>query len=380
MLRSMPTDLASDISSRLVGRFLDRVGVRIDGDRPFDIRVRDRRFFRRALLEGSIGLGESYMDGWWDCDDLEELVYRFVVSGVEQTARSAPSFLGMHAVATLINRQDRGFFKNVVRHYNLDNDLFSAFLGKYKNYSCAYYKDTEDLDTAQLKKMELICRKLDLQRGDRVLDVGGGWGEMARFMAERYGCQVTSVNISDEQIRFAREHCKGTSVEVIKSDYRDIGGTYDKIAVIAMISHIGFKNYRPFMQNLRKRIAPNGVLFVDTVGASVSLVHGNPWIDKYIFPGIVFPSIAQLGKAAEGLFVVEDVHNIGPSYTQTLRAWNKNFQRAWPELSARHDERTRRMFEFFFLCVAGFFRARDFHNWHLVFTPKGAPQPPCRVA
>jgi cyclopropane-fatty-acyl-phospholipid synthase len=363
-----------------VERILSTADVQLGGARPWDLQVSDDRFFRAALLEGSLGLGESYMEGWWSCADLEELVRRFIVTGVESRARLVPAFLRLGAAAQVVNRQTRALFEKVVRHYNLDNDLFCGFLGRYKNYSCAYFDGTDDLDEAQLKKMDLIGRKMCLAPGDRVLDVGGGWGEMARHMASAYGCHVTSINISDEQIRYAREHCKGASVDVVKCDYRDLTGTYDKIAVIAMLSHIGPRNYRSFMENLHRHLAPGGVLFVDTVGSNVSVDHGNPWLDKYIFPGIVFPTITQLSRAMEGLFVIEDIHNIGPSYTRTLRAWNDNFQRVWPSLGGRHEERTRRMFEFFFLAVAGFFRARDMQNWHLVMTRQGADQPACRVS
>jgi cyclopropane-fatty-acyl-phospholipid synthase len=285
----------------------------------------------------------------------------------------------MHALATLTNRQTREVSARVARHYDLDNELFAAFLGKYKAYSCAYYEDTEDLDVAQSQKLDLLCRKLGLAPGDRVLDVGGGWGELARRMAEGYGARVTSINISDEQIRYARDLCAGTSVDVVKCDYRDLSGTWDKVAVIAMLSHVGVKNHRRFMEIIHRCLGPGGVVVIDTVGANVSLIDGNPWIDKYVFPGIVFPSIAQLGRAVEGLFVIEDVHNIGPSYTKTLRAWNANLQAAWPTLSARHDVRVRRMFEFFFLTVAGFFRARDFQNWHIVLSKPGGAEPPRRV-
>ena len=360
-------------------KVLHDVDVRVDGERPWDIQVRDPRFYRRALLEGSLGLGESYMDGWWDCADLEELIHRFISKRVDVKARLAPFALKMQVLAGLTNPQNRRLFQRVVRHYNLDNDLFCAFLGKYKNYSCAHFDGTDDLDVAQAQKMDLICRKLDIQPGDRVLDIGGGWGEMAKHMATRYGAKVTSINISDEQIRFAREHCEGTSVEVVKCDYRDLRGSFDKIAIIAMMSHVGHKNHRRLLEIARRCLDGGGVVFIDTVGAPVSLTHGNPWIDRYIFPGIVFPSLAQIGSAAEGLFVIEDVHNLGQSYTKTLRAWNANFQRAWPELAARHDERTRRMFEFFFLTVAGYFRASAFQNWHIVMTTQGTP-PPSRVA
>jgi cyclopropane-fatty-acyl-phospholipid synthase len=344
--------------------------------RPWDIRVHDERVFRRVLLEGAVGLGDSYMEGWWDCDDLEEMIVRMIRGGAERASLIMPGRLALAAVAAAVNRQTRGMSRKQARHYDLDNDLFCGFLGKYKAYSCAYFKGTEDLDVAQSLKLEMICRKLDLRSGDRVLDVGGGWGELARYMAETRRCHVTSINISDEQLRYARDLCKGLPVEVVKRDYRDVQGTYDKIAVIAVVSQFGHKNYRFFMEKMYGSLAPDGLMLVDTVGSNAATTHGNPWIDKHVFPGIVFPSIAQLASAAEGLFMIEDVHGIGPSYAKTLRAWNANLQRAWPTLKGRHPESTRRMFEFFFLTVAGYFRARDMQDWHIVLGRQGAQQPP----
>src|SRR5205823_1832095 len=228
----------------------------------------------------ALGLGESYMDGWWDCADLEELVYRLITGKIEQMAHFVPNRLGLRMVSDMINRQTRRLSQRVTRHYNLDNDLFCSFLGRYKAYSCAYYKDTDDLDEAQRLKMDTICKKLDLQPGDHVLDIGGGWGELARYMADSYRCRVTSINISDEQIRYATELCKGTSVDVRKCDYRDLEGTYDKIAIIAVLSHFGHKNHRFFMEKAHRHLAPGGLMVIDTVGSNRSVTHGNPWIDK----------------------------------------------------------------------------------------------------
>ena len=346
------------------------------GLRPWDIRVHDERVFRRVLLEGAIGLGDSYMEGWWDCDDLEEMIVRLIRGGAERTSLLMPGRLALGALAAAVNRQTRRMSREQVRHYDLDNDLFCGFLGKYKAYSCAYFKDTDDLDAAQQRKLEMICQKLDLRAGDRVLDVGGGWGEVARYMAATRGCHVTSINISDEQIRYARALCKGLPVDVVKCDYRDVKGTYDKLAVIAVVSQFGHKNYGFFMRKMYDCLSPEGVMLIDTVGSNVATTHGNPWIDKHVFPGIVFPSIAQLAGAAEGLFMIEDVHCIGPSYAKTLRAWNANLERTWPGLNGRHPESTRRMFEFFFLTVAGYFRARDMQDWHIVLGRQGARQPP----
>jgi cyclopropane-fatty-acyl-phospholipid synthase len=359
----------------IVSQILSTIDVEVGGSRPWDIRVHDDRFFRRAALEGSMGLGESYMAGWWDCDDLEELVFRFVDSGIEDKARMLPGRVALEAFARLVNRQPRALGEKTARHYNTDNELFTAFLGKYKNYSCAYYEDGDDLDAAQFRKMETICRGLGLAPGERVLDIGCGWGEIAKHMASTRGCQVTSISIAEEQVRYADEYCRDSDVVVENRDYRDIEGTFDKIAIIAMMSHVGHKNHRALFEKVHRHLAPGGAVFIDTVGSDVSLVHGNPWIDKYIFPGIVFPSIAQISKAVEGLFVIESIRNYGPAYAKTLRAWNANMQAAWPMLSRRHSEQTRRMFEFFFLSVAGFFRARDFQNWTLVLSRRGTEEP-----
>jgi len=361
---------------------LASLDVRTTGERSFDLLVHDPRFYRRALLEGSLGVGESYVDGWWDCRDLEELVFRLVAHGAAEKARRfVPRGAAMNALARVMNLQPRALRERISQHYNTDNQLFSDFLGKYKIYSCAYFRDREDdLDAGQMNKLNVICDRLDLRAQDRVLDVGGGWGEVARHMATTRGCHVTSVNISDEQIRYARGLCAGLPVDIVRSDYRDIAGSYDKVAIIAMLSHVGVKNHRAFFEKIHSLLAPGGAVVIDTVGANVSLAHGNPWIDRYIFPGAVFPSLNQISRATEGLFVVEEVQNHGPSYVKTLRAWNANLQRHWPELSRRHGERTRRTFEFFFQCVAGYFRARDFQNYCVVLSKAGAVPSMLRAA
>ncbi|HEY8377495.1 MAG TPA: cyclopropane fatty acyl phospholipid synthase [Nannocystis sp.] len=362
--------------ARIVETLLADADVRLDGARPWDIRVHDDAFFAKVLLQGSLGLGESYMDGLWTCDDLEECIYRIIRGGLEHRVPSLPDLVA-DVAARLANQQTRRRSLRVAeRHYNLGNDLFAEFLGAYKNYSCGYFEGTSDLDVAQRQKMDLVCRKLDLRPGDRLLDVGGGWGELARWAAEKYGCHVTSINISDEQIRFARRHCAGLPVEIVRCDYRDVSGSFDKIAVIAMLTHVGARNYRRFMEIAHRCLKPDGIMLIETVGGNVSLTHCEPWTDRYIFPGGMIPSLAQLGRAIEGLFVLEDLHNFGLSYVHTLRAWNRNFQAAWPRLSARYDERTRRMFEYFFLAVAGAFRARDLQHWHLVLTRPGRLPPP----
>jgi cyclopropane-fatty-acyl-phospholipid synthase len=363
------------LAKRILDPLLATVDVRTDGGRPWDIEVHDEAFHRKTLLQGSLGLGEAYMDRWWSAADLEELAFRLLHGGLER--RLKPLYHLAPALFTRArNQQTRDRALRVAeRHYNLGNDLFGEFLGTYKNYSCGYFEGGDDLDAAQEKKMDLICRKLDLRPGDHLLDVGGGWGEIARWAAAKYGARVTSINISEEQMRFARRHCEGLSVEILRRDYRDLEGRFDKIAVIAMLTHVGYKNYRRFMEIAHRCLRPGGVMLIESVGGNASTTYCEPWTDAYIFPGGMIPSLAQLGEAFAGLFVVEDLHNFAPSYVRTLRAWNDNFQAAWPRLAGRYDERTRRMFEYFFLTVAGAFRARDLQHWHVLLSRAGSPQP-----
>jgi cyclopropane-fatty-acyl-phospholipid synthase len=364
-----------NLAQTLLEKLLAPVDIRINGGRAWDIRVHNDAFHRKVLSQGALGLGEAYLDGWWSTGDLEEVAHRLLGGGLER--RLKPIYdLATDVITRAQNQQTRGRSLRVAeRHYNLGNDLFGEFLGRYKNYSCGYFVGTEDLDVAQEKKMDLICRKLDLKPGDHLLDVGGGWGDIARWAAEKYGCRVTSINISEEQMRFAREHCAGLPVEIVRRDYRDLTGQYDKIAVIAMLTHVGYKNYRSFMEIAHRCLKPGGVMLIESVGGNISTTHCDPWTDKYIFPGGMIPSLAQFGRVFEGLFVLEDLHNFSQSYVHTLRAWNARFQAAWPRLAQRYDERTRRMFEYFFLTVAGAFRARDLQHWHILLTREGAPAP-----
>jgi cyclopropane-fatty-acyl-phospholipid synthase len=275
--------------------------------------------------------------------------------------------LAAAALHAAINQQSREKSLRVAeRHYSLGNDIFLSFLGQYKNYSCGYFSNTEELDQAQLQKLEKVCRLLDLRPGDRVLDVGGGWGEFARYAATKYGCHVTSINITDEQIRFATEYCKGTSVEVRKCDYRDIAGRFDKIAVIAMLTHVGYKNYRRFMEIMDRCLEPGGLMLVEGVGGHKAHRNCEPWINRYIFPGGVVPCLKQIDVATAGLFSRRIVDEFGSSYVHTLRAWHRNFMQAWPVHRQRYDERLRLMFEYFFLTVAGAFRARYLLHWHIL--------------
>jgi cyclopropane-fatty-acyl-phospholipid synthase len=363
----------------IVEEMLAGVGVQIDGPNPWDIQVRDDRMYGRILRDKNLGLGESYMDGWWDCPRLDEFIYRILSARLDEQAPGGLKLLIPVAQAFLFNRQSQKRSRIVAeRHYDLGNDLFASFLDPYNQYSCAYFNGTNDLNQAQLNKMDLICRKMGIGPGDHVLDIGFGWGGFAKYAAERHGCTVTGINISAEQLHYAKEFCKDLPVRVLHCDYRDVEGTYDRIVSAGMFEHVGVKNYRTFMEVAYRCLKDGGTFLLHTIGGNETEIRTDPWISKYIFPNGILPSIAQISRALEGLFVVEDLHNMGPHYDKTLMAWNDNFQKAWPVLSTRYDERFKRMWEYYLLSCAGGFRARYIQLWQFVLTKYGTVQPECR--
>jgi cyclopropane-fatty-acyl-phospholipid synthase len=266
------------------------------------------------------------------------------------------------------------------RHYDLGNDLYQAMLDKRLNYTCGYWKEATTLDEAQEAKLELVCKKIGLQPGMRVLELGCGWGSFAKYAAEIHGAEVLGVTVSKEQVALGMELCKGLPVELRLQDYREVEGTYDAVISIGVMEHVGYKNYRTYMEVTDRCLKEDGIAFVHTIGGNKSGTTGEPWTDKYIFPNGMLPSIAQLGAAMEGLFVMEDWHNFGPHYDKTLMAWHANFEAAWPELKAQYDERFYRMWRYYLLSSAGGFRARNNQLWQIVMTRPGSPQPDCRFS
>ena len=365
----------------IIEPFLSTAGVRINGPDPWDIQVRDQGFYARVLKDGSLGLGESYMAGWWDCAHVDEFIWRVLKGNLEEKVRANLRMFLAYLSARLFNRQSLARAKIVARrHYDLGNDLFFSFLDPLNQYSCAYFQGTDDLTEAQQKKLDLICRKIDLQPQDHILDIGCGWGGFARYAAEHYGCQVTAVNISEEQIRYARESCQDLPVKVLCRDYRQIERRFDKIVSVGMFEHVGRKNYRTFMKIAQRCLKEEGIFLLQTIGGNVSRINCDPWINRYIFPNGILPSIAQIARAAEDLFVIEDLHNLSPHYDRTLLAWNDRFQKAWDGLAGRYDPVFKRMWEYYLLSCAGSFRARNIQLWQIVMTKTGARQPLCRLA
>jgi cyclopropane-fatty-acyl-phospholipid synthase len=358
---------------RRIEQLLEGTDVRIDGDRPWDVRVHDERFYRRVLAEASLGLGESYMDGWWDCDSIDQMMTRILQGGLDRKMVARVMALDV-ARAKLFNQQNkRRAFAIGKRHYDIGNDLYERMLDSRMIYSCGYWKEATDLDAAQEAKLDLASRKLGLQPGMRVLDIGCGWGGTARFIAERYGCEVVGVTVSEEQVAYARERIGDLPVDIRLQDYRAVDETFDRIVSIGMFEHVGVKNYRTFMETVRRLLAEDGLFLLHTIGGNRSVHQGDPWMSRYIFPNSMLPSAKQITEAAENIFVMEDWHNFGAHYDTTLLHWVENFDAAWPQLRERYGDRFYRMWKYYLLSSAAGFRARKNQLWQIVLSPNGVP-------
>jgi cyclopropane-fatty-acyl-phospholipid synthase len=356
---------------RTVEELLAGTDIKINGSRAWDIRVHDERFFQRVLGQGSLGAGESYMDGWWDCDQLDEMLTRVLRADIERHLRS-PRAAMLAIMARLINMQSpRRAFKVGKQHYDLGDDLYERMLDARMIYTCAYWNNMSSLDAAQEAKLDLVARKLGLKPGMRVLDIGCGWGGAAQFMAECYGASVTGVTVSQNQQQTAQRRCAGLPVDIRLQDYRAMTGSFDAIYSLGMFEHVGVRNYRTYLAKARELLRPDGLFLLHTIGSNESSVATDPWIEKYIFPNGQLPSLAQIARAAEGLWVIEDFHSFGVYYDRTLMAWSENFERHWPEIASRYGERFRRMWHFWLMASAANFRARKSQLWQIVLSPRG---------
>jgi len=349
---------------------LGLTGIQVNGNNPWDIRVHNDGFYKRALTEGELGIGESYMDGWWDAEKVDELIYRILKAQLDEKIRQKASILLKLFVFKLINPQSkqRAFIIGE-KHYDMGNDLFKLMLDKRMTYSCAYWKNVESLDEAQESKLELICRKIYLEPGMRVLDIGCGWGSFAKYAAEKYHVEVVGITVSKEQVELGKKLCAGLPVEIRLTDYRNINEKFDRIVSVGMFEHVGYKNYRTFFEVANRCLHDDGLFLLHTIGDIKSRRSLDLWTHKYIFPNGMLPSIAQIGKAIENLFVMEDWHSFGPDYDKTLMAWYNNFVNGWDKVKDQYSERFYRMWKYFLLSAAGSFRSgkRD-QLWQIVLS------------
>ena len=365
--------MSSNRYEKTAKEILSLAGIEINGNNPWDIQVYNKDFYRRALSEAELGIGESYMDGWWDCEKIDELIYRVVKSRLDEKVKRKFSIIFDLFLAKIFNMQPkRKAFVIGERHYDLGNELFQNMLDRRMNYSCAYWKNATTLDQAQENKLELICKKLYLRSGMKVLDTGCGWGAFGKYAAEKYNVSTVGITVSKEQFKLGKELCNGLPVKIKFQDYRELKEKFDRIVSVGMIEHVGYKNYRTYFKVAYRCLTNEGLFLLHTIGESKSVKAADAWTEKYIFPGGMLPSIKQLAKATEGLFIIEDLHSFGADYDKTLMAWYENFKTNWNKIKDKYSERFYRMWKYFLLSSAGAFRARNKNQlWQIVLSKNG---------
>ncbi|MFC1790851.1 cyclopropane fatty acyl phospholipid synthase [Gemmatimonadota bacterium] len=354
---------------------LDQAGISVNGKDPHDIQVINPAFFGRVLGQGSLGLGESYMDGWWESFELDKTMARIVAardSGRIKLPLPAMLRVGISRLAAISQR--RHPYAIGQQHYDKGNDLFKAMLDPLMVYSCGFWRDAKTLDEAQEAKLERVCQKMRLESGMEVLDIGCGWGCFAKYAALKYGVRVHGITVSKEQLRLARQRCAGLPVTLGYQDYREIDRKYDRIVSIGMFEHVGHRNYPTFFNCVRHCLKPGGLFLLHTIGGNRSVSYVDPFIKKHIFQIGMIPSLAQIGKASENGLILEHWENFGPDYDPTLMAWCRNFEAAWPDLKSTrdrptpYDERFFRMWRYFLLTSAGSYRVRHVQVWQFVYS------------
>ena len=352
---------------------LKDAGIELGGSRPFDVTVHDDRLWARAISHGTLGFGEAYMDGWFDTDALDQFIYKLLEDDIYAHLKPDLGLALSFVRGRLLNLQRARVTEVGERHYDIGNDLYAAMLDKRMIYSCGYWAEATTLDAAQEAKLDLICKKVGLQPGMKVLDIGSGWGGFLKFAAERYGIEGVGITISKEQAAYAEATKGDLPIETRLMDYMALEGQFDRVISIGMFEHVGYKNYDAYFRKVRSLLVPDGLFLLHTIGNNFTSTHGDPWTEKYIFPNGILPSIKQIAAASERVFVMEDWHNFGADYDRTLMAWWANFDAAWPSLKDKYGDRFWRMWRFYLHVFAAMFRARNIHLWQLVLSPDGIP-------
>ncbi|OCA53524.1 cyclopropane fatty acyl phospholipid synthase [Photorhabdus namnaonensis] len=357
---------------RIANQMLEEAGIQINGHNPYDIQIKNPNFYKRVLQQGSMGLGESYMDGWWDCERLDIFFYRVLRAGLENKMPNNLKDIVRIATTRLRNLQTpkRSWIVGY-QHYDLGNDLFTHMLDPYMQYSCGYWKQAKTLEQAQLDKLKLICEKLELSPGMALLDIGCGWGGLSAYAAKNYGVSVTGITISAEQQKYAQKQCTNLDVKIILKDYRDLHEQFDRIVSVGMLEHVGPKNHATYFDVVQRNLKPDGLFLLHTAGSNKTKASADPWISKYIFPNGCLSSIEQIARTSKNCFVMEDWHNFGADYDRTLMAWYERFIASWPEIQDNYSPTFKRMFSYYLNACAGAFRARDIQLWQIIFSLKG---------
>jgi cyclopropane-fatty-acyl-phospholipid synthase len=365
---------------RTAAEVLGLAGLELNGSRPFDVQVYDERLYQRVFSQGSLGLGDAYMEGWWDAPQLDEFFHHALRANLQRKVNGLNLIVPV-IKAKLFNLQgkSRAFQVGEV-HYDLGNEFFRHMLDARMVYTCAYWHEARNLDEAQEAKLDLVCRKVGMKPGMRILDIGCGWGSFVKFAAERYGAECVGITISREQAEFARGNCQGLPIDIRLADYREMNESFDHIISLGMFEHVGHRNHRIYLEVAHRCLKRDGLFLLHTIGDNVTTPTTDPWIEKHIFPNGDIPSLKQIADACEHLFVVEDVHNFGTDYDRTLMAWFANFERHWSQFKEHYGERFHRMWKYYLQCCAGAFRARHLQLWQIVLSKDGVPGGYRRIA
>jgi len=358
----------------------DQVDIQLQGHRPWDPQVHDPSLYGDLLRRGSLALGEGYVRGAWDCNDLDGFFTRLLSRDISDASH------GLDALARLrqtivalreqwINRQTkRRAFQVGRRHYDIDPRVYAAMLDHRRIYSCGYWRHAKTLEEAQEHKLRLICEKLELGPGQRLLDIGCGWGGLASYAAREYGASVTGITVSKQQYHYCRESLSDLPVEIRCCDYRTLScerqKPYDRIVSVGMLEHVGRNNDRTYFRMASRLLDNEGLFLLQTIGTATTNWGIDPWIDTYIFPNGRLPSASQLTKGFEGAFLLQDWENFGLDYDKTLMAWWRNFEASWPMLSGDIDPSFYRLWKYYLLSCAGLFRSRQGQLWQLVLNKR----------
>ena len=355
---------------------LEGVDIEINGSRPWDLQVHNQDLYKSIFFNGSLGFGESYMKGWFDCDRLDLFFEKILRSGIYNEIGGLPLFFGkMKSKLRNLQSISRAF-QVAEHHYDIGNDLFSLMLDKTMMYTCGYWtKDVSTLEESQLAKLDLVAKKLNLKAGMKILDIGCGWGRAAKHFANNYGVTVVGISISKEQIEYAKQNSDNMDVEFRLMDYRNLDEKFDAIYSIGMFEAVGYKNYKDFFEVIRSCLKEEGAFLLHTIGGNETTTTADPWIAKYIFPNGMMPSAEQIAKASEGVFIFDDWHNIGPHYDKTLMCWYDNFVNNYEKLKAKYDNEFYRMWTYWLLSSAANFRSRSLQLWQVLFSIEGSKRP-----
>jgi len=386
----------------VVEAVLNTADVRLDGDRPWDLRLNGsdgtRNLARAVLARGSLGLGESYVDGLWDCAALDELFTRLLLARGDSRLAQGNGLRGAAWVLRdrLFNLQSPARSSQVVRrHYDIAPQVYEAMLDPWLQYSCGYWQQAGSLAEAQEHKLRLICAKLELQPGQRLLDIGCGWGGLAAYAARHHGVEVVGITLSAEQLRLARHQWPDLPLRFEHCDYRQLERLgcppFDRAVSVGMYEHVGPRNAGAFFAAVRHALKDDGLFLLHTIGYRRQSPLSDPWVDTHVFPNGRLPAPGELARALEQDWLIEDWQNFGADYDHTLMAWHSNVETAWPQLAPLFGggvvaERFRRFWRYYLLCCAGFFRSRQGQLWQLVLSksdlataPRRAPYRSIRV-